>query len=301
MAFNHHEEYWDMPYWGNDRTNHIPYAQSRIIVGIVRFLVRIVFRLRIEGQEIVDKFKGKANGAILVSPHYSYLDVVIMLLAVRPRGWVRLIGRDSLFTVAGGILGNIFSHAGAFPIKRNSADRTALKRAARMLKNGEWVGIFPEGTRRGKGSAEPKLNAGVSLIARMGKAPIIPLGLENVSKVKQKGQRLRLPKITARFGNPVMLSAFDFLPKDDRLEACAWYVMRESYALTLNCPVEEVDMVALFPDTKDYSQVFAENPIEPFDPATLPDYTPKPAKESSAKDSSAKGELAKDSSAKDGE
>ena len=41
------------------------------------------------------------------------------------------------------------------------------------------------------------------------------------------------------------------------------------------CKPEEVDMVELFPDSKDYSQVFAEHPISAFDPATLPDYSDK--------------------------
>jgi len=34
-------------------------------------------------------------------------------------------------------------------------------------------------------------------------------------------------------------------------------------------------MVELFPDAKDYTQVFAEHPIPSFDPATLPDYSAK--------------------------
>ena len=34
-------------------------------------------------------------------------------------------------------------------------------------------------------------------------------------------------------------------------------------------------MVELFPDSKDYSQVFADHPIPAFDPATLPDYSDK--------------------------
>ena len=144
-----------------------------------------------------------------------------------------------------------------------------------MLKNGEWVGIFPEGTRRGKGSAAPELHGGAALIARMGKAPLVPLGLENVSKVKQKGQRVRFPRITARFGTPVELSSFDFLPKEERMDGCSWYVMREAYALTRGCKPEEVNMAELFPDSKDYSQVFADHPIPAFDPATLPDYSDK--------------------------
>lgn len=279
MLVNVHEDYWDRPCMGNDTTNHIPHTQTHVIMAVLEVLCRVLFRFKKENQQIIDAFKGKESGAVVVSPHTSYLDVVIMFLAARPKGWIRLMGRETLFSAAGGILGNIFSHAGAFPVKRDSADRTSLKRAATMLKNGEWVGIFPEGTRRDKGSAKPTLHAGAALIARMGKAPLIPLGLENVAKVKRKGQRIRFPRITARFGSPVALSSFDFLPKSERMEACTWYVMRESYALTQGCAPEEIDMVALFPETKDYSGIFAEHPIEPLDPATLPDYQPNKHKE----------------------
>ena len=275
MAFNMHEEYWDRPFSGNDQENRIPHGLAIFLSGLCCFLCKVLFRFRVEGKEIVDAFAGKKSGAILVSPHYSYLDVVSMFLSVRPKGWVRLIARDSLFRAGNGFLGTIISSVGAFPIKRGTADRTALKRAARMLKNGEWVGIFPEGTRRGKGSAAPELHGGAALIARMGKAPIIPLGLENVSKVKQKGQRVRFPRITARFGTPVSLSSFDFLPKDERMDGCSWYVMREAHALTRGCAPQDVDMRELFPDSKDYTQVFAEHPIPAFDPAILPDYAGK--------------------------
>lgn len=275
MAFNIHEEYWDRPLSGNNQDNRIPHGVAVFLSGLFGFLCKVLFRFHVEGKEIVDAFAGKTTGAILVSPHYSYLDVIIMFLSVRPKGWVRLIARDSLFRAGKGFLGMVISSVGAFPIKRGSADRTALKRASRMLKNGEWVGIFPEGTRRGKGSAAPELHGGAALIARMGKAPLIPLGLENVSKVKQKGQRVRFPRITARFGTPVELSSFDFLPKDERMDGCSWYVMREAYALTRGCKPEEINMAELFPDSKDYSQVFAEHPIPAFDPATLPDYSDK--------------------------
>ena len=144
MAFNIHEEYWDRPLAGNNQGNRIPHGVALFLSGLFSFLCKVLFRFRVEGKEIVDAFAGKTTGAILVSPHYSYLDVIIMFLSVRPKGWVRLIARDSLFRAGKGFLGMVISSVGAFPIKRGSADRTALKRAARMLKNGEWVGIFPE-------------------------------------------------------------------------------------------------------------------------------------------------------------
>ncbi len=267
-----HEDYWDRPFGGNDSTNHLPYPLICFLSGFFSVFMKVLFRFSVKNQESVRKFQGKKNGAVVVSPHVSYLDVIAMFLSVRPTQWVRLIGRDSLFEAAGGILGRILSHAGAFPIKRDEADRVALKRAARMLKNGELVGIFPEGTRRGKGGRIPALHGGAALIARMGKAPLLPLGLRNIDQVKQKGKFFRFPKITAVFGEPVALSSFDFLPKDERLDACTWYVMREAFALSRDVSPTEVNMKELFPESKDYTDIFAEHPIERFAVEDAPDY-----------------------------
>lgn len=129
------------------------------------------------------------------------------------------MARDTLYNNK--ILGFLLTRCGAIPIKRDSADRTALKRAAKLLKQKEIVGIMPEGTRRGKSNRQPQLHAGAAFIARMGgNVPILPATTINAEKVKQKGKFVRFPKITVSFGSPILLSDFDFLPKDERLEAC---------------------------------------------------------------------------------
>lgn len=162
-----------------------------------------------------------------------------------------------MFSNANGLAGQIISRVGAFPIKRGSADRVAIKRAATMLKRGECVGIFPEGTRRNKGTATPQLHGGAAFIARMGKAPIVPSSVRNVEIIKQKGGRVHFPKVTVAFGEPVYLEDFDFLPKEDRLDAASWYAVRECYALRDNVSRESVDMTELFPNSKDFSEVLA--------------------------------------------
>ncbi len=253
------ERLWDMSFGGNDTSNEMPHAFAVFLSGLVEFLCKIFFRFTKKNQDIVQAFKGKERGAVIVAPHVSYLDVVIMFLSVRPGQWVRLIGRDTLFQ---GVGGWILSHVGAFPIKRDSADRTAIKRATRMLKNGELIGVFPEGTRRGKGNKTPQIHAGAALIARMGKAPLVPLGLKNLDKVKQKGKCVRFPRITAEFGKPISVDAFNFFPKEERLDACMWYVLRESFALSYGIASEEVDMVELFPESKDYTEIFCKHEIE---------------------------------------
>ncbi len=254
------EEMFDRSLGGINREHEMTHWCGNIIYVVVNAILKLCFRYSVTNLEIVRSFMGK-RGAIIASNHTSYLDVAFLWCAIRPSQWVRLIARENLFDTCGGFGGQLIARVGAFPIKRDSADRTALKRAARMLKNGELVGIFPEGTRRGKGSKESELHAGVALIAKMGKAPIIPATIRDAENIKRKGQMLRFPKVSIEFGAPVYLEDFEELPKADRLDACSWFVMRECFALSQRIPASEVDMGALFPHAKDYSAVVDALPM----------------------------------------
>lgn len=269
------EQLWDMSFDGNDRSNRASHVVGNVVAAIVLALMKIIFRFTVKNRDILLQFNGKKTGAVVLSPHTSYIDVVMMFLASWPKRWTRLIARESLFAAAHGLLGFIIARVGSFPVKRDTADMSTVKRAAKFLKNGEIVGIFPEGTRRGKGNIVPAIHGGAALIAKLGRAPLIPLGLKNVDKIKRKGERVRFPKLTAVYGEPIALASFDFLPKEERLEGATWYVLREAFALSHDIAPEEVDMVALFPDNKDYRAVFAEHPIPRLDPSTLSDYEPK--------------------------
>ena len=253
------EEMWDMPISAETGESRITHWCGNICYVLFGFACKVLFRYRVDHREKLRAFQDL--GAVVVCRHTSFLDVVFIYLAARTKQWVRLMGRDSLFDNAGGLMGQVLSRVGAFPVKRDSADRTSIKRAAKMLKNGELVGILPEGTRRGKSNRTPELHAGAGFVAKMGKAPLLPMCVRNAELVKQKGKFVRFPKITIEYGDPVVLADFDFVDKQDRLEAFTWYAMRECFALSENCAAEDVDMVALFPECKDYKQVFIDHPI----------------------------------------
>lgn len=245
-------EFWDKT------SKEIPHIWGNIIYWVLRPIM-CVFRLNHKNRENLRAFYGK-TGVIVISNHTSFLDVFCQYLCIRLKQWPRFLARDTLYDHKA--LGFLLTRCGAIPIKRDSADRTALKRAAKLLKEKEIVGIMPEGTRRGKSGRKPQLHAGAAFIARMGgNVPILPATTINAEKVKQKGKFVRFPKITVSFGDPILLSDFDFLPKDERLEACTWYALRESFAMFQGKSPEQVDMVDLFPDTKDYSKIFSEHPI----------------------------------------
>ena len=258
--FLKYADMWDMPIDGASDEKKIPHWFGNLAWVVIGGVFKLLFRYRVDGRENLRAFKG-VSGVLLVANHTSFLDVVFMYLACRPSQWVRFMGRDTLFDNAGGLIGQGLSRVGAFPVKRDSADRTSIKRAARMLKDKEVVGILPEGTRRGKGTKTPEIHAGAAFVARMGHAPIIPMTVRNAELVKQKGKMIRFPKITVEFGEPLLVGDFDFLPKEDRLEGCTWYAMRECFALSRRVPASEVDMRELFPQGRDFTEEFAAHAV----------------------------------------
>lgn len=62
------------------------------------------------------------------------------------------------------------------PINPNSPDKEGMKKIINLLKNGENILLFPEGTRSRVGSMI-EAKKGITLIARMSKASIVPIGI----------------------------------------------------------------------------------------------------------------------------
>ncbi|MCT8975875.1 1-acyl-sn-glycerol-3-phosphate acyltransferase [Clostridium sp. CX1] len=99
-------------------------------------------------------------------------------------------------------------------IKPNSADKDAISRIVKTLKNGNNVLIFPEGTRSRTGSLI-KAKKGVVLIQKLTKASIIPLGIYGSEKLlpineKDMGQeKFQNAKVTINVGKQVILPEKD--------------------------------------------------------------------------------------------
>ena len=109
-----------------------------------------------------------------------------------------------------------------FPVKRGAADKTAIKTAVKILKDGKCFGIFPEGTRSKTGKLG-KAESGVSLIAAMTKAPIIPAAIINTEKIFSKEKFLPRPAVV--YGKPIKFSGST---KDkDAMENFAQEIMNE--------------------------------------------------------------------------
>ncbi|MEK3953304.1 1-acyl-sn-glycerol-3-phosphate acyltransferase [Psychrobacillus psychrotolerans] len=114
----------------------------------------------------------KDGGILLCSNHINALDPpVVGILAPRP---VHFMAKAELFNVP--LLKGILPGVNAFPVKRGLSDRDALRTAIKLLKSGEVVGLFPEGTR----SKDGKLGKGFSgagFFALRGEANVVPCAI----------------------------------------------------------------------------------------------------------------------------
>jgi len=107
---------------------------------------------------------------------------------------------------------------GMIPIDRSggSAGERALNAAARVLRRGEFFGIYPEGTRSRNGVLHKGHTGPARLALRTG-APIIPVGLIGTREVQPpeaKVPKLRVP-VTVKIGRPIDASRYE--AADDRL------------------------------------------------------------------------------------
>lgn len=95
------------------------------------------------------------------------------------------------------------------PIKPNTADKDAISKIIKTLKQGKNMLIFPEGTRSRTGSMIKAKN-GVYLIQRLSKATLIPLGLNGTEKLMPIGENMGLEefhnaKVTLNIGEEIKL------------------------------------------------------------------------------------------------
>ncbi len=89
-------------------------------------------------------------------------------------------------------LGKLLLTVGAFPVHRESADREALQRAEEVLRKGEVLVLFPEGTRRAGTVVEDLMEGAAFLSARTG-APIVPVGIGGSDLAMPKGSHVPKP------------------------------------------------------------------------------------------------------------
>ena len=209
-----------------------------IVLGPV---IRLLFRPWVEGEEHLPA----EGAAILASNHLSFSDSIFLPLMVKRR--VTFLAKSDYFTgsgLKGWLTKAFFKGVGQLPVDRSGgkASTAALTSGLRVLRRGDLLGIYPEGTR----SPDGRLYRGRTGLARLALesgAPVIPVAMIDTDKAQPPGKLApRIMRIGVRIGKPLDFSRYEGM-EDDRfvLRSITDEVM---YELMLLSGQEYVDMYA---------------------------------------------------------
>lgn len=181
------------------------YTLARIILTLPTLLL---WRVRAIGVENVPK-----TGPLVLAPnHFSQMDHFFIGVYLRRK--IRFMAKSQLFGPP--VLTYIYKHGGVFPIRRGHHDEEAFETVRRLLDQGEMLLVYAEGGRsRSQQLGEPK--PGIGRIALESGVPIVPVAIKG-SEYARQWKKLRFPKTTVQFGEPLTFPVEDSPSRERQLE-----------------------------------------------------------------------------------
>ncbi len=163
-------------------------TKVRLVKRIIRFIIKaiivIFFRLRVEGKENISE-----SESVIITPNHSHwIDVFIISAAYKPD--LCAVGKKEIFKNR--FLSYLIRLTDSFPVDREGNNISTIKKCIKSLKQRSLI-LFPEGTRK---KVEPK--AGMILIASKANVKILPATIVSNFKL--------FSKITVIFHKPVDLN-----------------------------------------------------------------------------------------------
>jgi 1-acyl-sn-glycerol-3-phosphate acyltransferase len=159
-----------------------------------------LYRLRARGMEHLPE-----GGFVLAANHTSNFDPWPLGMPLWPKRQLRFMAKSELFNP---VLKPMLRAGGAFKVRRGENDLEAVRTAVNLVKDGEIVVMFPEGTRRQKGLRKKhvaRAHTGAARIALGAGAPLVPAAIAGTDRLS------RLGPLRVAYGEPIDLSDLEGL------------------------------------------------------------------------------------------
>jgi 1-acyl-sn-glycerol-3-phosphate acyltransferase len=182
------------------------YTLGRVVLTLPTLLL---YRVRKIGIENVPR-----EGALILAPnHFSQMDHFFVGVYLRRK--VRFMAKSQMFGPP--VLTYVYKHGGVFPVRRGHHDEEAIETAREILRQEEMLLVYAEGGRSRSGHlGEPK--PGIGRIALESGAPVVPVAIHGSAKVR-RWKRLRFPRVTIQFGEPLSFAVERSPDRERQLEA----------------------------------------------------------------------------------
>lgn len=181
------------------------YTLARIVLTLPTILL---YRVRSLGMKNVPR-----EGALVLAPnHFSQMDHFFVGVYLRRK--IRFMAKSQMFGPP--VLTYIYKHGGVFPVRRGHHDEEAFRTAHEILHQGGMLLVYAEGGRSRSGEmGTPK--PGIGRIALESGVPIVPVAIHGSARVRG-WKRLRFPRVTVEFGEPVSFGVEESPSRERQLE-----------------------------------------------------------------------------------
>lgn len=182
-------------------------TKPRFLYRILRPLANLIVRSRYKIEYFGTENLPQTGGFILASNHIMALDPVVIAIACkRP---LHFMAKNEIFRNK--IAGWFFAGLNAFPVDRTKFDEDSINYAISIVKQGDVLGIFPEGT-RSPDFTPKKGKGGACYIAKVCKCDVVPVSIYTSDKAKAG------TKLTVRYGKPIPHEELKFDPESMRMK-----------------------------------------------------------------------------------